>query len=199
MPGAAIHFHVMEAEDASRALFRDLAASAPGLTLNFSTEPESPWKSGAYYASARFLIGPALVRRYGRPLVLLDADVEFEQALDPLVAATGGLDFACFRHEGAGPCSRYPAVLGVVQPGAGGVEFLERVRRFVLAKLEIEWPFNWMLDQAALGSVIRWARKTRSEPGVGVLNDLVGTHFQPWLKSVGGDEKAVLIRRASGQ
>jgi len=204
MPGAAVHFHVMEADEASRALFRRLAMAAPGLTLNLSTEGESPFKSGAYYASARFLIGPDLLGRYDRPLVLLDADVTFEQALDPLVAATAGLDFACFRHDGAGPCSRYPAVLSVTRPGAGGLALLERIRRFVLAKLEIEWPFNWMLDQAALGSVLRWARAGEQGSGgaplrVGVLNELVGSHFQPWLRSVGGDEKAALIRAASGQ
>jgi hypothetical protein len=199
MPGATLHFHVMEADPASRALFAELAAGAPALVLNLSTETESPFKSGAYYASARFLIGPDLLRRYARPLVLLDADVEFEQALDPLIAAAAGSDFACFRHDGAGPCSRYPAVLSVTQPQRGGAMLLERIRLFVLAKLDIEWPFNWMLDQAALGSVIRWARKTRTDPGVGVLNDLVGTHFQPWLRSVGGEEKATLIRAASGR
>jgi hypothetical protein len=199
MPGATVHFHVMAAEAASRDLFHRLAAAAPELALNLSTEAESPFKSGAYYASSRFLIGPQLLERYDRMLVLLDTDVEFEQALDPLVTAAAGVDFACFRHEGAGPCSRYPAVLTMIRPAPGGGEFLERVRRFVLAKLEIEWPFNWMLDQAALGSVIRWAGKTRAEPGVGVLNDLVGTHFQPWLTSVGGEEKAALIRAASGQ
>ncbi|HLZ66668.1 MAG TPA: hypothetical protein VKQ29_10580 [Aliidongia sp.] len=199
MPGATLHFHVMEADEASRELFRRLAADAPDLVLNLSTEAASPFKSGAYYASARFLIGPELLRRYDRPLVLLDADVEFEQALDPLVAAAAGADFACFRHEGAGPCSRYPAVLSVTRPGEGGRDFLERVRRFVLAKLDIEWPFNWMLDQAAMGSVIRWAHKTPAAPDVGVLNDLVGTHYQPWLRSVGGEEKAALIRAASGR
>jgi len=199
MPGATLHFHVMEADAASRALFAQLAAGAPELVLNLSTEAESPFKSGAYYASARFLIGPDLLRRYARPLVLLDADVEFEQTLDPLIAAAAGSDFACFRHDGVGPCSRYPAVLSVTQPQQGGELLLERIRLFVLAKLDIEWPFNWMLDQAALGSVIRWARKTRTDPGVGVLNDLVGTHFQPWLRSVGGEEKAALIRAASGR
>jgi len=199
MPGATLHFHVMEPDAAGRALFADLAASAPALGLNLSTEAESPFKSGAYYAAARFLIGPDLLRRYARPLVLLDADVEFEQALDPVIAAAAGSDFACFRHDGAGPCSRYPAVLSVAQPQAGGAIFLERIRLFVLAKLQIEWPFNWMLDQAALGSVIRWAGKTRTDLGVGVLNDLIGTHFQPWLRSVGGEEKAALIRAASGR
>jgi len=199
MPGATLHFHVMEADAGSRSLFAELAASAPELALNLSTEAASPFKSGAYYASSRFLIGPDLLRRYQRPLVLLDADVEFEQALDPLAAAGGGSAFACFRHDGAGPCSRYPAVLSVTQPQPAGVILLERIRLFVLAKLEIEWPFNWMLDQAALGSVIRWARKTRTDAGIGVLNDLVGTHFQPWLRSVGGEEKAALIRAASGR
>jgi len=199
MPGATLHFHVMEADAAGRALFAQLAAGAPELALNLSTEAESPFKSGAYYASARFLIGPDLLRRYARPLVLLDADIEFEQALDPLIAAAAGSDFACFRHDGAGPCSRYPAVLSVTQPQQGGAILLERIRLFVLAKLDIEWPFNWMLDQAALGSVIRWAGKTRTDCSVGVLNDLVGTHFQPWLRSVGGEEKAALIRAASGR
>jgi len=199
MPGATLHFHLMEADDAGRALFAQLAAGAPELALNLSTEAQSPFKSGAYYASARFLIGPDLLRRYQRPLVLLDADVEFEQALDPLIAAAADSDFACFRHDGAGPCSRYPAVLSVTQPQRGGAILLERIRLFVLAKLDIEWPFNWMLDQAALGSVIRWARKTRTDLGVGVLNDRVGTHFQPWLRSVGGEEKATLIRAASGR
>ncbi|GGF02739.1 hypothetical protein GCM10011611_05250 [Aliidongia dinghuensis] len=199
MPGAALHFHVMAADEASRSLFRALTAEAPGLALNLSTEPDSALRSGAYYASARFLVGPDLLRHYRRPVVLLDADVGFLQPLDPLVAAAAGYDFTCFRHDGAGPCSRYPAVLGVCDPGAGGQAFLERVRLFVLAKLEIEWPFNWMLDQAALASVIRWVRKTRGETGVGILNELVGTHFQPWLRSVGGDEKAALIRAASGQ
>lgn len=199
MPGATLHFHVMEADGTSRALFAELAAGAPDLALNLTTEAASPFKSGAYYASARFLVGPDLLRRYGRPLVLLDADVEFEQALDPLIAAAAGSGFACFRHDGAGPCSRYPAVLSVTRPQQGGAILLERIRLFVLAKLDIEWPFNWMLDQAALGSVIRWAGKTLTDPGVGVLNDLVGTHFQPWLRSVGGEEKAALIRAASGR
>lgn len=199
MPGATLHLHVMEADEASRDLFRRLAAGAPDLTLNLTTEAASPFKSGAYYASARFLQGPALLRRYDRPLVLLDADVEFLQPLDALADAAAGLDFACFRHDGAGPCSRYPAVLGIFRPTTGGSDLLERIRLFVLAKLEIEWPFNWMLDQAALGSVIHWARKTRSRPGVGLFNELVGTDFQPWLRSVGGDEKAALIRAASGQ
>jgi hypothetical protein len=192
LPGMNVHFHLIEPDAAALSLFAELAAAAPALALNLSTEAAGPYHSGAYYASSRFLVGPALLQRYGSRLVLTDIDVEFLAPLDDLLAATAGFDFAGFRHDGAGPCSRYPAVLTVWDPGAGGTALLDRVGRFVLSKLDIEWPFNWMLDQAALGSVLRWARGE----GIGIINDLTGKHFQPWLRSVGGEEKAELIRAA---
>jgi hypothetical protein len=198
LPGMTVHFHVVAPEDGTWALFADLAASAPELALNLSTEPAGPWRSGAYYASSRFLIGPALLERYEQRLVLTDIDVEFLAPLGDLLVAAEGCDFAGFRHDGAGPCSRYPAVLTLWDPGARGAELLDRVSRFVLSKLDIEWPFNWMLDQAALGSVLRWAATARPATRLGILNDLTGKHFQPWLRSVGGGEKATLIR-AAGQ
>jgi hypothetical protein len=198
MPTAAVHFHVIEADEATLASFAALEAAAPGLKLHLSTEAEGPFRSGAYYASSRFLIGPALLDRYGVPLVLLDVDVEFAAPLEPLLAAAGTSDFACFRHDGPGPCSRYPAVLGIWAPSPGGLALIERVRRAVLAKLEIPWPFNWMLDQAALGSAMRWARKLRPDIRLGILNELTGQHFEPWLKSIGGgEEKAAMIRDAA--
>jgi len=194
LPGMSVHFHLIEPDESARALFAELAAAAPGLALNLSTEAAGPYRSGAYYASSRFLVGPALLQRYGSRLVLTDIDVEFVAPLDDLLAATAGCAFAGFRHDGAGPCSRYPAVLTVWDPAAGGTALLDRVGRFVLSKLDIEWPFNWMLDQAALGSVLRWAKGE----GIGIVNDLTGKHYQPWLRSVGGEEKAELIR-AAGQ
>jgi hypothetical protein len=190
-----VHLHVIGADAAVATLFADLASSAPDLALNLSTEAAGPYRSGAYYASSRFLIGPALQARYGGRLVLTDIDVEFLAPLDDLLAAVAGCDFAGFRHDGAGPCSRWPAVLTVWDRGSSGAELLDRVGRFVLSKLDVEWPFNWMLDQAALGSTLRWARPAFR---LGVINELTGKHFQPWLRSVGGDEKAALIR-AAGQ
>jgi hypothetical protein len=198
LPDMTMHFHVVAPDAATGPLFAELAEAAPGLALNLSTEPAGPWRSGAYYASSRFLIGPALLERYGRRVMLTDIDVEFLAPLNDLIASAEGCDFAGFRHDGAGPCSRYPAVLTLWDPGPAGAELLDRVGRFVLSKLDIEWPFNWMLDQAALGSVLRWAAAARPATRLGILNDLTGKHFQPWLRSVGGEEKAALIR-AAGQ
>jgi tetratricopeptide (TPR) repeat protein len=194
---ATLHFHVIEPAAETYALLAELAATSPGLVLNLSTEAAGPYKSGAYYASSRFLIGPALLGRYGKRLVLTDTDVEFVAPLDDLLAATAPYDFAGFRHDGAGPCSRYPAVFTAWAPTASGVSLLDRVGRFVLSKLEIKWPFNWMLDQAALGSVLRWARCCHPEIGLAIINELTGRHFEPWLRSVGGAEKAQMIRDAS--
>ncbi|MEA2754943.1 MAG: hypothetical protein QOJ54_1232 [Aliidongia sp.] len=195
-PTLHIHFHLIGPDEAALALFAELAAATPGLTLNLSTETAGPYRSGAYYASSRFLVGPALLRRYGGRLVLTDIDVEFDAPPGDLLDATRECDFAGFRHDGAGPCSRYPAVLTVWNSGTASLDLLDRVGRFVLSKLDVEWPFNWMLDQAALGSVLRWAAQARPACRIGIINDLTGKHYQPWLRSVGGAEKAVLIREA---
>jgi hypothetical protein len=197
-PAATIHLHVIGPDAAAAELAAALAIEAPDLALNISTEPEGPWRSGAYYASNRFLVGPALLDRYDRRLVLTDIDVEFIAGLDDLLDATAASDFAAFRHDGAGPASRYPAVLTCWAPNPNGRALFDRLGRFIRSKLDIPWPFNWMLDQAALVSVLRWARLDRPEIGIGIINDLAGSHFQRWLRPVGGDEKATLIRAAGG-
>jgi hypothetical protein len=196
LAGMTVHLHVVAPDAATPALFADLAATAPAVALNLSTEAAGPYCSGAYYASSRFLVAPALRARYGGRLMLTDIDVEFLAPLDDLLAATSGQDFAGFRHDGPGPCSRWPAVLTVWDDSAAALDLLDRVGRFVLSKLDVEWPFNWMLDQAALGSVLRWARTARPACRLGTINELTGRHYQPWLRPVGGEEKAVLIRTA---
>jgi hypothetical protein len=195
-PTLNLHFHLIGPDDAALALFAELAAANPGQRLNLSTEPHGPYRSGAYYASSRFLVGPALLQRYGGRLVLTDIDVEFAAPLGDLLDATCDCDFAGFRHDGAGPCSRYPAVLTIWNRSVPSLDLLDRTARFVLSKLDTPWPFNWMLDQAALGSVLRWAAHARPACRIGIINDLTGRHFQPWLRSVGGAEKAELIREA---
>jgi hypothetical protein len=197
-PEATLHLHVIGPDAATAGFAASLAAERPDLALNISTEPEGQWRSGAYYASNRFLIGPALLDRYGKRLVLTDIDIEFTAALGDLLDATAACDFAAFRHDGAGPASRYPAVLTCWAPNSNGRDLFDRLGRFIRSKLDIPWPFNWMLDQAALISALRWARLDRPEIAIGIINDLAGHPFQHWLRPVGGEEKAALIRAAGG-
>jgi hypothetical protein len=194
MPDATLHLHVVDPDEATREIFARLRREYGGRALNLSTEPRGNWHSGAYYASSRFLIGPALLARYGGRLALLDLDVEMLAPLDDLVDATPSCALAVFRHDGPGPCSRYPAVLTLWTPR--GLELLSQVARFVRSKLDVPWPFNWMLDQAALASAIRWARQYRPDMEIGILNDRVGRHFQPWLSPISNQAKETLIREA---
>ncbi len=199
MPGGCFHLHIVAPDDETRAAAADLAGRFSDLDLHFSSEPPSRYQSGAFYASNRFLIAPALRRQYpGRGLLLIDVDVEILAPLDPLYHAAAGFDHVGFRYDGLGPCSRYPAVATWWGTGAGATRLLNKTNRFLAAKLDIPWPFNWMLDQAALGSVRRWAG---GQDGLALacFNDLTGQHFQPWLRPVGGDEKAALIRAAEGR
>lgn len=196
--GAAgtLHLHVIAPDAETHALAALLATEAPALAVNLSTEPAGRHRSGAYYASSRFLIAPVLLQRYGGRLILADLDVEFTRPLADLIDATSGAGFAGFRHDGPGPCSRWPAVLTLWDRAAGADLLLDRIARFIRSKLDIEWPFNWMLDQAALGSVRRWAQKRHPEIALAVANEATGRGWQSWLNSVGGAEKADLIRAA---
>ncbi len=196
LPEMTLHLHVIGPDAGFAERARAIAAAVPAVTLNLSTEPEGTWRSGAYYASNRFLVAPALIERYGRRLVLTDIDVEFTAPMADLLAATEASDFAVCRHDGAGPASRYPAVLTLWRPGDAAQVLLDRLGRFIQSKLDIPWPFNWMLDQAALASVIRWARLDRPDIAIGLVNELAGSHFQHWIRPVGGEEKAALIRAA---
>jgi hypothetical protein len=194
MPAATVHLHVVAPDADLAGQVAALQEAAPGLALNVSTEPAGAWGSGAYYASVRFLVAPALIARYEMPLALLDVDVELVSPLDEVLIAAGHAPFACFRHDGPGPCSRYPAVFTLWNDGSA--ELLDRVGRFLRAKLDIPWPHNWMLDQAALASAMRWARRYRPDLALCILNDRLGRHFQPWMLPLGHEAKARLIRDA---
>jgi hypothetical protein len=198
LPGSTLHLHVIAPDESTQGRAAALASSAPEITLALSTEAAGPFHSGAYFASSRFLIGQALLERYRRRLVLVDVDIELLAPLDDLLAAVGDHDLAVFRHDGAGPCSRYPAVLTCWAPDERARDLLDRTGRFILSKLHIEWPHNWMLDQAALASIIRWAATERPNAAIAIANDVTGRNWDHWVRSVGGDEKAAMIR-AAGQ
>ena len=195
-----VHFHLIDPDEAALALFAELAAAFPGLALGIS-RPKPPGHSGAAPIArrGRFLVGPALLAtRYGSRLVLTDIDVDFVAPLDDLLAATAGYAFAGFRHDGAK--ARVRAIRRcwtVWDRMPAGTALLDQVDRFVLSKLDIEWPFNWMLDQAALDTGAALGAGVRPDMASAIINELARPALPAtWLRSVGGEEKAELIRAA---
>lgn len=197
---ALVHLHVVEPEDDVVAAFAVQAAQS-GVPVTLSAEDANPWRSGAYYACARFLVaGQVKALHGGKPLIATDIDIRFIRPLAELADLARPFAFASFVYEaGLGPASRLPAVWTWFA-GPGGDAMLETLRRVLLSKLDVPWPHNWMLDQAGLICARRWLRRFRPDVAIGELNRLDGRAFTDFLECQGDeDDKAALIRAAAQQ
>lgn len=154
-----VHFHVVSADDTTLAEIARLRAAHDGLVLGFSTEPVGSWDHPVYYTCARFFVVPALLDHYGRDVMCVDADIVLN--LDParIHAAARDAGFACFRTGRQEPASAYQASVMIFCRDHGGALFAGDLARFCAAKLG--WPpiLGWMLDQAALYSVLAQRRQ----------------------------------------
>lgn len=194
--GMAVHLHVVEPSAAGMERIAELAARCRnGVTL--TSEAANPWRSGAYYASSRFLVAAEIMAAHGgKPVMITDIDIRFLRPPAELAAAARPYGFASFVHDGAGPCSRLPAVWTWFQ-GEDGAAMLGALRRTLLSKLDIPWPHNWMLDQAALMTARRWLRRCNPDAAVAEMNTVTGQIFAHYLECRGDeDDKAALIREA---
>jgi hypothetical protein len=195
--GLGVHLHIAAADETAQALAYRLAQSMGRNRLTISTEPASRHAGGAYYSCCRFLAAAELRSRLAQPVMITDIDIAFTKAPREIAALASDFDFASFEHDGFGPCSRLPAVLTWFGGEPEGTEALDALRAFILSKLHISWPWNWMLDQAGLMALRRWLGKCRPDASVGRLNDRLAGSFDKVLLCLGDeDEKAALIRSA---
>jgi hypothetical protein len=67
-----VHFHLIGAEEADVPPIPDHLKHRVGLSFE-----RDPGLGRAYYASARFLVAPALLDIYSRPIILADIDIAF--------------------------------------------------------------------------------------------------------------------------
>lgn len=196
--GLAIHLHLVEPKPAAVDLARQVGASLSRNVLNLSVEAGNPHRSGAYYACSRFLAAGEVMAHAGRPLIVTDIDITFIRSPLDVATAAAECDFATFVHGGFGPCSRLPAVLTWFAATPSGQAALTQLRRFILSKLDVRWPLNWMLDQAGLMTVRRWLGHCEPAARIGTLNDLTGGPFAALLQCHGSeDDKQVWLAQSS--
>lgn len=194
-PGSVVHLHVVEPGPGGLDAAARLATEFPNIRLNLSSEPANPLRSGAYYACSRFLVAPWISAHWQAPVLITDIDIVFERALTDTIQAANTFDFASFVHDGFGPCSRRPAVLTWFAATPQGQAAQQALRRFILSKLDIRWPLNWMLDQAGLMAMTRWLRHDHPDAAIGDLTAALGGSFLTVLSCRGdADEKARLIK-----
>ena len=150
---ASLHVHLLYPAAESLAM-----AQAMGVGLSV----ESPDFQGStrnfvntYYASARFLVLPDLLKAYDRPLLVMDVDAAVLKPLAPLWTVLAGNDMAIRRLQGAmvDPWNEPQANLVGVNPTPKGLAFAQSLSRFLAHFVARRLLFGFF-DQTALYSVL---------------------------------------------
>ncbi len=153
-----LHFHVVGDQQDCLGLFATLEARYPAMTLGLSLEREPFARNSVYYACNRFIVLPKLIEAYDRNIMMLDADAlvlqDISRLAEQLSSKTVAADFACFDTGRTEPASVYQATLMYFAKTPDCRAFLQLMRRYIFSKLGGSLTLSWMLDQAALFSVM---------------------------------------------
>lgn len=156
-PDFAVHLHLVNPDAGCEAEARAVAASL-AIDEFFITCEDAHFADlqaqKTYYACARFLRFPALLKAYRRPVWLLDLDqlvVSDPQALVLVAGEAPAPDVALVRFDSAraGPWDRFSATAVFAGATPAASLFVERVAAYVAFFLE-QGAHEWFLDQLGL-------------------------------------------------
>jgi hypothetical protein len=174
-------------------LFDQLVSRHPNIRFGLSIEPEPLQRHKVYYACDRFLVLPWLLDLYDRPLVMLDADAlalrDLSAVYRQLAEDAPEVDFACFDTGRTEPASIYQATMMYFSGSRNCRDFVGLVQRFIWNKLERPPEILWMLDQAALLSVILYKAEDGSGFTFRPLNEVTGAGMPDFVDSAGTEEE----------
>ncbi len=190
--GWPIHVHAVNPTPDTLPLIERLGHAtglADRLGSSISTDPLGTATS---YACARFETVPVLLEAYRRPLLALDIDVAAMPALAELAAIPAESQFACFETGRAEPASVHQASLMMFAPGSAG--FARDLAAFCRPRLNQPVRINWMLDQAALYSVLRLYRRTQPDFRYLALDRRLGRPMTDYLQNLASDEEKHAIK-----
>ncbi len=151
----AVHLHIVNPD---QAIFGDIDALARNLSLDqlFVTHEQvridDPAGMKTYYACARFLRFPALLRAYARPIWMLDLDqLVVADIRGVQLGGQGEPDIALIRWHPtrSDPWGHLSASAVYARPSEAAIEFLERAAAYI-ARFLLERKAVWFLDQLAL-------------------------------------------------
>lgn len=199
-PDRALHIHVVNATPEADALLAGLAGTLDHLALGISRSEDRHYATATAYACARFFILPELLRLYRRPIIALDIDLVPRPALARLegLLADDAFDFACYLTGRNEPASVYQASVMAWPPNAATFDFLDRLGRFCLPRLALPIRANWMLDQAALTSILSWQAVRGIPFRFRPLNEILGGTLADAIAPVATEEEKGAIKEQSG-
>jgi hypothetical protein len=161
-----LHLHLINPDGDCFSLVRELiGGSALPIVLSHETLRTSGVSAAAvktYCAISRLLVLPEILQRYGKTVLMADADQLVLKDLSELVRLAAGYDAGLLFQpdEIANLLSLLSATAAFIQPTEQGQAFAERMRRYVLDRMAcLQTELFWHLDQAALAvSALRTPR-----------------------------------------
>jgi hypothetical protein len=189
-----LHFHVVAPDASCIALFERLQKEHQGLNVALSTEPEGPWNNPVYYTCARFFVLNRIFDWYDKTVLFMDGDSLPTCHPSKFLAGLEGAHFACIKTERNEPASVYQAGIMVFANTPKTRDFADNVARFAMAKLDTPQVLAWMLDQAALISVLVLLSEADPEFRFANLRETAGTMTEGFLRNLSNDaEKNALM------
>ena len=139
-----------------------------------------------YFACARFFALAELLPHYGRRVIALDIDCAVtESGRQKLEAVPASVDFACFRSHRDEPASYFQAGVMVFSASPASAAFAKALGRYCLEDMGKGSMRSWMLDQAALFSLLHLVRLGRIALSFALLNRLTGGKLTDVVQDVG--------------
>ena len=177
---AILHINVVDVDPAADACIKDLEATYSNLRVSRQAG-QIVGRASAYYACNRFLMAPALLDRYQRPMIIVDIDITLKQDLANLLPFMSALDIALFEWTNPIPSMRCFCMLAAVSNTPTARQFLTVLGRYL--QLKLKQGALWMTDQASLWSVSRSIGKTLIGPRYGNLTALTGVSYEAFVLS----------------
>jgi len=149
-----IHVHVINPDPEALALVEEMTTQhdlVEKLSLSTSLDGTATATS---YACARFEIVAYLLENLNGPLMTVDIDVAATPAFSSLLATPVTADFSCFETGRCEPASVHQASIMAFANTPRSLTFARDLAAYCRPKLHQPVRINWMLDQAALFSVL---------------------------------------------
>ncbi len=150
---AFIHIHAINPDARSDAEIARIKESFPGIKVAYSFEKTDVEPFGdekkTYFACARFLVLPRLLKMYNKPVLMLDMDLLLLRDPSPLQAMVGEADFGAVGGSTMEIWNEMWADVVYIKPSKRTVDFFDFAARYMLHFLTTGHP-RWFLDQIAL-------------------------------------------------
>ncbi len=171
-PNAIAHIHLTSHDKTTKNTIDQFRKDNPDLKLNFSIENNTNFNGSVYFSCNRFLLIERLLKFYKSNITIFDIDGELIADPTFILRIANKFDFSCFSSERKEPASIYQAGVTFFSFTPQTIIFSQLLKKFILLKLKLPQGITWLLDQAALFSVIKYMEKDNNFK----LNDFSKTH-----------------------